>query len=341
MKVCIVGLGAIGGLLAGWLGSRLAAGEVTLSALARGATLAAVRAHGLELETAEGRITVPLHASDDPSALGVQDLVILTVKGPALPAVATQVAALCGPHTQVLSAMNGVPWWFFDGLGGACAGLRLDSVDPGGALAAQLPGKRVIGCVVHLSSQVSAPGQVRHVHGNGLIVGRAVGDPDASSQAVIDLLSRAGFAVTPSPRIQRELWFKLWGNLTMNPVSALTGAPCDRILDDPLVRDFCSAVMREAQALGAGFGIPIEQSPDERHQVTRKLGSFKTSMLQDLEAGRALEIDAIVAAVQEIGRHLGQATPHLDALLGLVRLMARQRGLYPALAAGPGPLIKS
>lgn len=329
MKVCIVGLGAIGGLFAGWLGSRLAAGEVILSALARGATLAAVRAHGLVLETAAGRVQVPLQASDDAHALGVQDLVILAVKGPALPGVAISVAALCGPGTQVMTAMNGVPWWFFDGLDGACARLRLASVDPGGALAAQLPGARVIGCVVHLSSQAPAPGVVRHVQGSGLIVGRAVGGPDAALQAVADLLGRAGFAVTASPRIQRETWFKLWGNLTMNPVSALTGAPCDRILDDPLVRDFCSAVMREAQAIGAGFGIPIDQTPDQRHQVTRKLGSFKTSMLQDLEAGRALEIDAIVAAVQEIGRHLGQDTPHLDALLGLVRLLGRQRGLYP------------
>ena len=327
MKVCIVGLGAIGGVFAGWLGSRLPPGTVQLSALARGATLAAVRAQGLVLETAEGDIRVPLRASDDAADLGVQDLVIVSMKGPALPAVAANVAALCGPQTQVLSAMNGVPWWFFDGLEGPCAGLRLASVDPGGKLAALIPAQRVIGCVVHLSSQSPAPGRVRHVQGQGLIVGRAVGAADAALQDVATLLGHAGFAVTVSPRIQREAWFKLWGNLTMNPVSALTGAPCDRILDDPLVRAMCSAVMREAQAIGAGFGIPIDQTPEERHAVTRKLGRFKTSMLQDAEAGRPLEIDAIVGAVHEIGRHLGQATPHLDALLGLVRLMAGERGL--------------
>lgn len=330
MKVAIVGLGAIGGLFAARLGQRLPAGEITLSALARGATLAAVQREGLVVHGSEGPTAVALHASDDPAALGVQDLVILAVKGQHLPAVAPAVAALCGPHTQVLAAMNGVPWWFFETLPGPCEGRVLDSVDPGGTVRALLPAARVVGCVVHASSTAPAPGQVRHVMGEGLIVGRATGGIDAPLQALAALLGRAGFAVTVSERVQREVWFKLWGNMTMNPVSALTGAPCDRILDDPLVRSFNSAVMREAQALGAAFGIPITQDPEERHAVTRKLGSFKTSMLQDAEAGRPLELDALLGAVREIGQHLGLATPHIDALFGLVRLMARERGLYPA-----------
>jgi 2-dehydropantoate 2-reductase len=331
MKVCIVGLGAIGGTFAGWL-ARTA--EVRLSALARGATLAAVRHDGLQIEDAQGHRLVALQASDDAAALGVQDLVIIAVKGPALTAVAPAVHALCGPHTQVLVAMNGVPWWFFEGLPGACEGLSLHSVDPGGAVRALIPAAQVVGCVVHLSATTPAPGQVRHGKGAGLIIGRPAGGSDAALQALAALLGRAGFEVTVSQRIQRDLWFKLWGNMTMNPVSALTGAPCDRILDDPLVRGFCSAVMLEAQAIGAAFGIPIDQPPEQRHAVTRKLGSFKTSMLQDLEAGRPLEIDALVGAVREIGQHLGQATPHIDALLGLVRLMAAERGLY-------GPALKS
>ena len=328
MKVCIVGLGAIGGLVAAWMGTRLPSGTVTLSALARGATLAAVRSHGLVLESAEGEQSVLLHASDDPAALGVQDLVVLAVKGPALAAAAPLVAALMGPRTQVITAMNGVPWWFFEGLAGPCQGLALDSVDPGGVARAAIPARQVLGGVVHLSSTRPAPGRVRHINGNGLILGRAVGAPDAALQKVAELMRGAGLAVTVSERIQREVWFKLWGNLTMNPVSALTGAPCDRILDDPLVRGFCSAVMVEAQAIGAAFGIPIEQPPEDRHAVTRKLGSFKTSMLQDSLAGRPLEIDALVGAVREVGQQLGRATPHIDALLGLVRLMARERGLY-------------
>jgi 2-dehydropantoate 2-reductase len=326
MKVCIVGLGAIGGLFAAWLG-RLPAGELTLSALARGRTLAAVRERGLRLLGDE--ISVPLRASDDPAALGKQDLVILAVKGPALAAVAPAVHTLLAPHTQVLVAMNGVPWWFFDGLAGPCDGWSLDSVDPGAVVRGLIPSSQVLGCVVHLSATVPAPGQVQHVNGNGLIIGRPAGGSDAALAA---LLERAGYAVTQSERIQREVWFKLWGNMTMNPVSALTGAPCDRILDDPLVRGFCSAVMLEAQAIGAAFGIPIDQVPEQRHAVTRKLGSFKTSMLQDAEAGRALELDALVGAVREIGARLALPTPNIDALFGLARLMARQRGLYPAPA---------
>jgi 2-dehydropantoate 2-reductase len=333
MKVCIVGLGAIGGLFAGWLGSRLpqpAAGTLQLSTLARGETLAAVRRHGLRLDTPQGVVTVPLQASDDVAALGPQDLVILAVKGPALTSVAPAVAALCGPRTQVLAAMNGVPWWFFDGLPGPCQGLLLQSVDPGGAVRSLIPAERVIGCVVHLSSTAVEPGRVRHVNGQGLIIGLATGGGNGRLQTVASLLSNAGFAVTLSERIQREVWFKLWGNMTMNPISALTGATCDRILDDPLVRAFCSAVMLEAQAIGAAFGIPIDQRPEERHAVTRKLGAFKTSMLQDAEAGRPLEIDALLGAVREIGSHVGIATPNVDALFGLVRLMAATRPRQPA-----------
>ena len=330
MNVCIVGLGAIGGVLAGWLGSRLAPGRVRLSALARGATLEAVRARGLVLETDQGDVAVPVHVSHDPAHLGVQDLVIVAVKGPALAAVAPAVAQLLGPKTVVLTAMNGVPWWFFDGLPGACQGLQLDSVDPGGSARAHIPSAQVVGAVVHLSASSPAPGRVRHGNGNALIIGQALGGVDERVQALAALLSDAGLSVTASDRIQREVWFKLWGNMTMNPVSALTGAPCDRILDDPLVRGFCSAVMLEAQAIGAAIGIPIDQDPEQRHAVTRKLGSFKTSMLQDLLAGRPLEIDALVAAVREIGVHLKLPTPSIDALLGLTRLMARERGLYPA-----------
>jgi 2-dehydropantoate 2-reductase len=340
MKICVVGLGAIGGLFAGWLGSRLAPGEVQVSALARGATLTALQQHGLRLhpqgkpgteaDPADPPLSVLLHAGDDARALGVQDLVIVAVKGPALTAVAPAIAQLCGRRTQVLVAMNGVPWWFFDGLGGPHDGLRLAATDPGGVIAAAVPARQVVGCVVHLSSTAPAPGVVRHVGGKGLIIGEPAGGATPRVTALAALLGRAGFEVTVSERIQRDIWFKLWGNMTMNPVSALTGATCDLILDDPLVRGFCSAVMLEAQAIGNAIGIPIEQTPAQRNAVTRKLGAFKTSMLQDAEAGRPLEIDALVGAVQEIGQHLGLATPNIDALLGLVRLMARQRGLYRA-----------
>jgi len=327
MKICIVGAGAIGGLCAGWLGSRLPAGAIELSALARGATLAALRADGLQLHSAGGAVRVALRASDDPRELGAQDLVIVAVKGPALAAVAPAVSQLLGPQTVVLVAMNGVPWWFFDGLGGVCAGLRLESVDRGGVVREAIPLRHVIGCVVHASSAVERPGVVRHVMGNGLIVGEPGGGASERVAGLADLLTRAGFAVTVSERIQRDIWFKLWGNMTMNPVSALTGATADRVLDDPLVRGFCCAVMEEAQLIGERIGCAIDQTPQQRHEITRKLGAFKTSMLQDVEAGRPLEIDALVGAVREIGQHLQLATPNIDALLGLVRLMASVRGL--------------
>jgi 2-dehydropantoate 2-reductase len=332
MKVCIVGLGAIGGLFAAWL-ARLPASRVQVSALVRGATLAAVREHGLRLDDASGSHRLDLAVADDAVALGPQDLVIVAVKAPALPAVADAVAALSHADTTVLGAMNGVPWWFFDGLPAdapvPARGWVLDSVDPGGRLRERMPPARTVGGVVHMAASTAGPGHVRHAMGRRLVIGDATGGAGARTAAVATLLAGAGVEVETSTLVQREVWFKLWGNVTMNPVSALTGATLDHILADDLVRGFCSAVMAEAQALGAAIGLPIAQTPEQRHAVTAKLGAVRTSMLQDLQAGRALEIDALVAAVREIGQRLGQPTPSLDALLGLVRLMAQERGLYP------------
>lgn len=328
MRICIVGAGAIGGWFAAHLGHRLGA-EVQLSALARGATLAALREHGLRMDSSSSseRIVVPVKASDKPEELGPQDLVVVAVKAPALAAVAPAVNALLGPETRVLVAMNGVPWWFFDGLAGPCQGLHLESVDPGGLVRSLIPSERVIGCVVHASCAVPEPGLVRHVMGMGLILGAPQGGRPAPVEQLAALLQRAGFKASVSDCIQRDIWFKLWGNMTMNPISALTGATCDRILDDELVRGFVTKVMLEAAAIGARIGCPVEQTPEQRHEVTRKLGAFKTSMLQDVEAGRAIELDALVSSVREIAQHIGLATPCTDAMLGLTRLMAQTRGL--------------
>lgn len=329
-KIAIVGVGAIGGLFAGWLGSRLPAGQIQLSAVARGETLRALRERGLVWVDADGaEHSVAVNASDDAASLGVQDLVIVSVKGPAMPVVAPAVRALMGPHTVVLVAMNGVPWWFFDGLPGEAAGLQLHTVDTGGVTAANIPTSQVIGCVVHASAAAPQPARIERIKNNQLIIGEPAGGVTPCVQAVAELLGAAGFGVTVSERIQRDIWFKLWGNMTMNPVSAITGAPCDRILDDELVRGFCSAVMREAQAIGARIGIPIAEQPEDRHQVTRKLGAMRPSMLQDVEAGKPVEIDALVSAVRELGQLTQVPTPFTDALLGLSRLHARVRGLYP------------
>ena len=319
MKVCIVGAGAVGG----FIGARLAAsGGVEVSAVARGATLLALQQHGWRLTMNGALMQTPVRASANAASLGVQDLVVVAVKAQALASVAQSIGPLLGPHTVVLPAMNGVPWWF-------CEGWALNSVDPGGLIAASLPQQRVVGCVVHASIATAEPGWVQHHKGQGLIVGEPAGGQSERVQGVVDLLQRAGFEATASVDIRYDIWYKLWGNLTMNPVSAMTGATADRVLADPLVREFCTAVMIEAAQIGARIGCHIDQTPEQRHTMAAQLGAFKSSMLQDVQAGRSIELDAIVAAVQEIGQRVDLPTPNINALLGLTRLFARSHGLYP------------
>ena len=324
MKACIYGAGAIGG----WLGVRLAQAGCQLGVVARGATLAALRAHGLRLHAGGETLVAQVKASDAPAQLGVQDLVVVAVKAPAMADVAAAIRPLLGPDTIVLTAMNGVPWWFFQGFGGAFEGTRLQAVDPAGSIAEAIPARHVIGAVVHASFALRAPGFVQHHFGNKLILGEPSGEQTARVQALAALLRKAGVEVELSEQIQKDAWYKLWGNMTVNPVSAMTGATTDLILNDDLVRGFISAVMLEAREIGGRIGIPIAQQPEDRHQVTRKLGAFKTSMLQDVEAGKPVELDALVTVVKELGTLTGVATPFTDALLGLSRLHARVHGLY-------------
>ena len=329
MKITVVGLGAVGGLIA----ARLALAGHTVNALARGATLGAVREHGLRLRMGGQEQSARVHAVDDAASLGPQELVVIALKGQALPGLAPALRPLIGEHTLLLPAMNGVPWWFLQtpALRQRLAPdqLQLSSVDPHGTLATALPLAQVLGCVVHLTCSQPEPGVVVHGFGERLIIGEPMGGLSERVQRVAQALASAGFQAEPSSDIRRDIWFKLWGNMTMNPVSALTGATADRILDDPLVSGFMLRTMAEAAALGARLGCPIEQSGEERHAVARQLGAFKTSMLQDSEAGRPLEIDAIIGAVHEISTKLALSTPHIDALFGLTRLMAQTRGLYP------------
>jgi 2-dehydropantoate 2-reductase len=287
-----------------------------------------LRAHGFRLEEGGAVLTAPVRVAGETSELRPQDLVVLAVKGPALPGLADQVRPLLGPDTVVLTAMNGVPWWFFHGLGGPHDGAPVRAVDPGGRIAAAIPVRHVIGCVVHATCSVREPGLVRHGFGRGLIIGEPAGGVSARVSALADRLTAAGFETTVSKRIQADVWYKLWGNMTMNPMSALTGATCDRLLDDPLLERFTLAIMAEAAAIGERIGCPIHQSGEDRNAVTRKLGAFKTSMLQDVEAGKPLEIDGLLTAVSEIGRRVDVPTPSTDALLGLTRVFAAGRGLY-------------
>jgi len=324
MKVCIYGAGAIGG----WLGVKLAAAGCEVSVVARGASLQALQMHGLRLQVAGDTVSAAVRASASPAELGPQDLVVVAVKAPAMADVAAAIAPLLGPDTMVLTAMNGVPWWFFEGFGGRLEGTRLKAVDPDGAIARAIPGQRIVGCVVHASCSLEAPGLARHHFGNKLIIGEPSGTATARVKALAAQLERAGFETVLSEQIQKDAWYKLWGNMTVNPVSAMTGATTDLILGDDLVRGFISQVMLEAREIGARIGIPIEQRPEDRHQVTRKLGAFKTSMLQDVEAGKPVELDALVTVVKELGELTAVPTPFTDALLGLSRLHARVHGLY-------------
>lgn len=329
-KIAIYGAGAIGG----WLGAGLAAQGAELSVVARGATLEALRQYGLRLrgqgpDGLEVETACAVRASEDPRELGVQDLVIVSVKAPGMADVASRIAPLLGPETVVLTAMNGVPWWFLQGFGGMAEGQTLQSVDPGGVIERAIAPSHVVGCVVHASCSVDAPGVIRHHFGDGLIIGEPGGGESPRVRALAELLKQAGFNATVSAQIQKDIWFKLWGNMTVNPISAFTGATADRIMDDELVRGFVSAVMLEARDIGGKIGIAITQDPEDRHVVTRKLGAFTPSMLQDVRAGKALEIDALVSAVRELGQLTKVPTPFTDALLGLARLHARVHGLYP------------
>lgn len=328
-KACIFGAGAIGG----WMGAALARAGCQLNAVARGAALQALRTQGLTLVHGEQREHFALRAEQDPAALGVQDLVIISVKAPGMPDVAERIAPLIGPQTVVLTAMNGVPWWFLHGgVDASVRGKQLKAVDPEGRIAQAIPLGQVLGSVVHASCSNDAPGVVRRHFGNSLILGEPLATgpgqpPTPRLAALAQLLQRGGIEAKVSDNIQRDAWYKLWGNMTVNPVSALTGATSDRILGDELVRGLITRVMLEAKEIGARIGLPINESPEDRHAVTLKLGAFKTSMLQDVEAGKPVELDALVGAVREMGQLCGVDTPFTDALLGLARLQARQKGL--------------
>ncbi|MEY3783431.1 MAG: hypothetical protein RIS97_1610, partial [Pseudomonadota bacterium] len=254
------------------------------------------------------------------------------VKAQSLAEVARTIAPMVGAQTSVVTAMNGVPWWFLQGFGGSLANHALSSVDATGDIAAAIPSAHIIGGVVHASCSVASPGVIRHAFGNKIIVGEPSGQPTGQVTprvaALAALLEKAGFEAPIAEQIQRDIWFKLWGNMTMNPVSAITGATSSQVLDDDLVRGFCANVMLEAKEIGSRLGITIDQQPEDRHAVTRKLGSFKTSMLQDVEAGKAVELDTLVGAVKQLGQLTQVATPYTDALFGLARLHARVHGLY-------------
>ncbi|KTT70422.1 2-dehydropantoate 2-reductase [Sphingomonas endophytica] len=324
MKVGIVGAGAIGC----WLGARFAAAGHDVSVFARGATLDALREHGLRLTDAGETQSYPVTADEDASVLGKQDLVIVAVKAPAMAAVAPAVGAMTGPDTIIIPAMNGVPWWFANGLRLAEEPTR-KVVDPTGAIGANIPASAVVGCVVHASTALVGPGHARRNMSDVLIFGEPAGKPSERVAKVVETFESVGLKSRASDNIRHDIWYKLWGNMTMNPVSAITGATADRIIDDPDVRSLLMAVMAEAATVGGLIGCPIDEPGENRIDVTRKLGAFRTSMLQDVDAGRPIELDALLGAPRAIAGALGVPTPSMNMLYGLTRVFARTRGLLP------------
>jgi 2-dehydropantoate 2-reductase len=324
LKICVYGAGAVGGLVAAWL-SR-AGHEV--SVVARGAHLAAIRERGLRIVSADRENSSKVRAERDPGTLGEQDYVIVTVKSPSLPGVAAGIGPLLGPATSIVTAMNGVPWWFFDRLPFGAGKLRLDSLDPGGALARAMPTGRIVGCVIHLAASMPEPGLVRHNMGSRLILGEPGGANTDRTRRIADALTGAGFETRVTGEIEKEFWIKLLGNVSFNPVSALTLATSDRLIADAEVKAYMVAIMRECMAIGRAVGVDADIDPEARIDMARALGKFKTSMLQDLEAGRSLEIDGMLAGTLEIARKARVAAPLTESLLGLIRLRAESTAQY-------------
>ena len=324
MKVCIFGAGAIGG----YMGVKLAKAGADVSLVARGPHLAAMQEKGLTLIEEGETTTVPVTASDDPAALGVQDYVIVTLKAHSVPPVVSKMAPLIGPNTTIVSGVNGVPWWYFHKLEGAHEGTRLDSVDPGNMQWDGFGPDRVLGCVVYPAAEVIEPGVIKHIEGNRFSLGEPDGSKSDRAQALSKILANAGLKAPVRPKLRDEIWVKLWGNLSFNPISALTQATLDVLCTDEGTRAVARNMMVEAQEIAERLGVKFPIDVDRRIAGGAAVGAHRTSMLQDLDQGRPMEIDALVTSVQELGRVTGVPTPTIDTVLGLIRLRARTAGLY-------------
>lgn len=327
MKVTIFGAGAIGGYLAAKLA---AAGRVDVSIVARGEHLKAIETAGLHLIEGGMETTSSVRAAARAEDLGVQDYVLLTLKAHSVGGALDQIAPLLGPDTAVVTMQNGVPWWYFHRIGGPLEGTRLEAVDPGGTIWDRLGPERVIGSVVYPAVEVDAPGVIRHVDGRRFSLGEPSGEKAERAARLAEEMIAAGLQAPVREDIRSEIWVKLWGNLCFNPISALTGSTLEAIVADDGTRALARTMMLEAQAIGESLGVNFPIGVDRRIKGAGEVGAHKTSMLQDLERGRPMEIDALVTAVQELGHLTGQPTPTIDTVLALVRRLAIERGCYPA-----------
>jgi 2-dehydropantoate 2-reductase len=324
MKICVYGAGAVGGLIA----ARLARSGHDVSVIARGAHLEAIRADGLRVREGAKTEAYRVKAEADPARLGPQDYVIVAVKAHSLAEVAERIAPLVGPDTSIVTAMNGVPWWFFDRLEFGGGKLRLESLDPGGKLARAMPTERIVGCVIHLAASTPEPGLVSHNMGGKLVLGEPGGGNGVRTKAIAAALGAAGFEVVVSACIEKEFWVKLLGNVSFNPVSALTVSTADGLIENPQVKAYMVRIMREVLAIGRAVGVDAAIEPEARLDMARALGRFKTSMLQDLEAGKPLEVDGLLAGTLEIAAKAGVPAPCTHSLFGLIRARALSTRQY-------------
>src|SRR3979490_644913 len=324
MRICIYGAGAMGG----YLGVQLARIGADVSLVARGAHLAAMRENGLKLLIGDEERVVRPRCTDNPAELGPQDFVIICLKAHSITGVIDQMQPLLGPRTRIVTAVNGIPYWYFYKHGGSYEGSALESIDPGGRQWRERTPQRAIGCIVYPATEIEAPGVIRHVYGDRFPVGEPSGEISADVVRLSALFVEAGMQAPILDRIRDEIWLKLWGNVCLNPISALTHATLDVICTDPATRALSKAMMLEAQAIAESFGVKFRVDVERRIEGARKVGAHKTSMLQDLETGRPMEIDPLVTVVQEMGRLTQIPPPAIDAVLGLVIQRAKVAELY-------------
>ncbi|MFZ0209076.1 MAG: 2-dehydropantoate 2-reductase [Roseiarcus sp.] len=319
MKICVIGAGAIGGLLA----AKLAEAGEEVGVVVRGAQLKAIREHGLVLRQEDKDIVARVAASDRIADLGEPDLIVLGMKAHQVAAVAPEVGSMLGPRTLVLTAQNGIPWWYFFKHGGPREGVRLQSVDPGGVIADHLPIDRVIATVVYPAAEIERPGVIRHVEGNRFSLAEIDGAKSERISAISEIFGGAGFKAPVVTDVRTEIWTKLLGNLSLNPISALTHATLQDICRYPKTRALALEMMREALAVAEAFGIRLRISLEKRIAGAEAVGAHKTSMLQDVEIGRVLEADALIGSVIELARMADVATPHIDAIYALTKLLGQ------------------
>lgn len=319
MKICIFGAGAIGG----YMGAKLASTGADVSFIARGAHLAAMQAHGVRLREETGETTFKVRSTSNPAELGVQDYVIITLKAHQVPQVIESMQPLLGPQTAIVTGVNGIPYWYFHKYGGALEGKTLESVDPGGAQWQRFGPERAIGCVLYPAAEIVEPGVIKHVYGKKFPIGEPTGERTPRIEQLHEVMTAAGLDAPIRDDIRDEIWLKLWGNLCFNPISALTHATLDIIASDPGTRALAKTMMLEAQALAEKLGAHFRVDVERRINGAGAVGAHKTSMLQDLEQGRPMEIDPLLTVVQEMGRMADMPTPTIDIVLALIKQRER------------------